>query len=99
MRLPGNESKVEAIARGPALSLTGVTSFVTMLRRNGEVDLQVHRLDEAIQSTVALTGEALLRCLKYLWPRSRRYELDPGRSLKIRRADPRDVGNIEARQD
>jgi len=43
---------------------------------NGEGTIHVRMLDEAIQSAVALTGEASLRCLKYLWPRSRRYELD-----------------------
>src|SRR5215471_6261315 len=42
---------------------------------NGEGTIHVRMLDEAIQSAVALTGEASLRCLKYLWPRSRRHEL------------------------
>jgi hypothetical protein len=70
-------------AGGTAARLLACSQFFIKcngVAMNGEVDPKVHRLDEVIQSAVALSGEAPLRCLKYLWPRSRRYEPRSGQS-------------------
>src|SRR5262245_44553480 len=56
---------------------------------NGEGVLFVRVLDEGNSSAVALTGEASLRCLKYLWPRSRRFDPRSGQS-------PVEIGRVRS---